>query len=66
MMDLLLIRHDNIAPVGSYPLVSCLSDNPYLLAGPISYSVLMDCFGERIQIIWIGIGEYLEIYQIYQ
>jgi hypothetical protein len=40
MINSLLIRHKNIPPKGLYPLVSCLSNNRYLLAGPISYSVL--------------------------
>ena len=40
MINLLLVRQNNIPPKGSYPFVSRLSNNRYLLAGPISYSVL--------------------------
>ena len=39
-INLLLIRHNNIPPKGSYPFVSRFSNNRYLLAGPLSSSVL--------------------------
>ena len=40
MINLLLVRQNNIPPRGSYPFVSRLSNNRYLSAGPISYSLL--------------------------